>query len=124
MDSEPNQKLRNTKLKIATDVFSAISVFFMIVGLPIWAHYIDAGRNLERGAGTPRTAEEKLFIISICLNLIPAAFGGIWLLYRYRPLRFMETRLMNDIRYRVLVSFSIPLLYYVGYLILKITLWR
>jgi hypothetical protein len=123
MDSEPNRKPRNTKLKIATDVFSAISVFFMIVGLPIWAHYIDAGRNLERGAGTPRTADEKLFIISICLDLIPAAFGLIWLACRYRFPKFIEDRLI-DRGFRMLFVVACMLLYYTGYLILKNTLWR
>ena len=115
MDSEPAQKPQNTKLKLALDVISAGAVFWMLVVLPIWAHYLPPdGTQNESG---------KHFTISAFIDLIPCVFGIIWLSYRYPYPQFFE-KIFDNPKFRLLFVFACLFFYYVAYLILKATVWR
>jgi hypothetical protein len=110
MDSEEKQKTQNTKLQIAIDIFSVISVFYTFCGEFIWAHYYPEGKDVNGNLS---------IIVKIAFMTAPMClFSGTWLLMRY-----VGTRLLN-LRFRILFTASCLLLYLAGYLILKNTLWR
>lgn len=66
---------RNTKLKITIDVFSGISLIFLIIIFPILSHYY------PRSVGDD--GKMLILIKLVLLNLIPSIFAVIWLPVRY-----------------------------------------
>lgn len=66
-----------TKLKIGTDIASAVFVAYVIIILPLWCHYDPKFVDRDPGGNIP--IQLKLLIADI----LPAAFGILWLLFRF-----------------------------------------
>ena len=90
--------------KLILDIFSMMSLFWALVGGFIWAHYYP-DNNAPNG---------DLILNLSLVNLPIAVFSLVWLVFRYPLVSSKISR----------VSLCIPLLYLVGYFILKNTIWR
>lgn len=103
------------KVKIVVDIFALISVGFLLIGAPIWAHYEPASRGSD--------GELLLGTKLILIDIFPAFFGILWLVFRYfvpaaQKYPFMQTR-----RFTLLFMIGSLSLYLTGYLILKHFFW-
>jgi len=106
----------NTKLKISIDIFSGISLIFLFVVCPIWGHY---NPNINDDSG-------KMLIMTKLLlaDSIPSIFGIIWLAFRYGEIIAKKYPFILTQKFKLLSMFGIPLLYLIGYLIIKNIFWR
>ena len=107
---------RHRILKLSIDILSFVSIGFLIIIAPIWGHY----EQNTYGSDGQMSSLVKLILITGAFSV----FGAPWCLLRYMGILIKKHPLVFDPRFRLLFVMSGPLLYLVGYLILKHTLWR
>jgi len=116
MTEETPKKDPHKKLKIALDIASGIFFIFLLVIAPIWAHYEPESRGED--------GKVLLGTQLIVLDFLPALFGFFWLNARYSEGLNKKFPSLSDSRYQIPYIIGGLAIYGLGYLILKLTLWR
>ena len=98
------------------DFLSIVSNFLLIIGFPIAAHYF---------SGPSSDAEGKMATLAklMVANAILSFLGIMWLLFRYGIALAKRYPFVANPKYRTRISLSFLFLYWLGYEILKNTIW-
>ena len=94
------RKPAHNRLKIAVDILSAIFVIYGLIGGRILCHYDpNCLGQLNLRAKMPTE------IVLVFLDIIPAIFGGVWLLARYQHVwgKYPLITTLFSRNYRILV---------------------
>jgi hypothetical protein len=114
----PSNSAGGKLLKLLIDLSSVVFVAYLLLIAPIWSHYQPASHT----HGGALSILVKLGLADV----FPAAFGVVWLAYRYAGPINKRYPFMFTQKPRSKVRFVIGFLsvYLMGYLILKNLLWR
>lgn len=119
MRSEMFQQPKRIQYKVAIDFLSGVSCFYALIGSFIIGHYFPESRDTHGNI----TIQVKILLLNI-----PLAFASmLWLIIRFNGLLTQISEKYPSTKtqwFKVLFILGIPMLYLLGYSILKHTLWR